>query len=65
MFAYTIVGMATHPGLCPIAQETTSAAPMLCTEYGPNGWMDDHNILSIHLAEGEDFDNGNKTSYLV
>ena len=31
------VGVATHPGLCPIAKETASAAPMLCTEYGPNG----------------------------
>ena len=33
------VGVVTHPGLCPIAQETAYAAPMLCTEYGPNGWM--------------------------
>ena len=32
--------MATRPGLCPIAQETASAAPTLCTEYGPDGWMD-------------------------
>jgi len=29
----------THPGLCPIAQETASAAPMLCTKYGLDGWM--------------------------
>ena len=34
------VGVATRPGLCPIAKETASAAPMLRTEYGPNGWMD-------------------------
>ncbi len=30
------VGVATHPGLCPITKETASAAPTLCTEYGPN-----------------------------
>ena len=34
------VGVATRPGLCPIAKETASAAPTLCTEYGPHGWMD-------------------------
>ena len=34
------VGVATRPGLCPIAQETASAAPTLFTEYGPDGWMD-------------------------
>ena len=34
------VGVATRPGLCPIAKETALAVPMLCTEYGPNGWMD-------------------------
>ena len=33
------VGVATYPGLCPIAKETASAAPTLCTEYGPDGWM--------------------------
>ena len=32
--------LLTHPGLCPIAKETALAAPMLCTEFGPNGWMD-------------------------
>jgi len=32
------VGVATHPGLCPIAKETASAAPTLCPEYGSNGW---------------------------
>ena len=37
------VGVATRPGLCPIVKETASAAPTLCTEYGPNGWMDVHN----------------------
>ena len=34
------VGVVTHPGLCPIAQETAEAATTLCTEYGPIGWMD-------------------------
>ena len=34
------VGVATRPGLCPIAKETAEAAPTLCKEYGPNGWMD-------------------------
>ena len=34
------VGAVTRPGLCPIAKETASAAPTLCTEYGHNGWMD-------------------------
>ena len=34
------VGVATHPGLCQIAKKTAEAAPTLCTEYGPNGWMD-------------------------
>ena len=33
------VGVATHPGLYPIAKETAQAAPTLCTECGPNGWM--------------------------
>ena len=32
------VGVETRPGLCPRAKETASAAPTLCTEYGPNGW---------------------------
>ena len=31
------VGVMTRPGLCPIAKETASAAPTLCTENGPNG----------------------------
>ena len=30
------VGVATYPGLCPIANETASAAPTFCTECGPN-----------------------------
>ena len=34
------VGVATCPGLCPLDEETALAAPTLCTEYGPNGWMD-------------------------
>ena len=34
------VGVATRPGLCPIAKENASAATTLCTEYGPDGWMD-------------------------
>ena len=33
-------GVVTHQGLYPIAKETSLAAPMLCTEFGPNGWMD-------------------------
>ena len=33
------VGVVTRPGLCPIAKETTEVPPTLCTEYGPNGWM--------------------------
>ena len=32
------VGVATRPGLCPIAKETAQAAPTLYTENGPNGW---------------------------
>ena len=28
-----------------MAKETAKAAPTLCTEYGPNGWMDDLNGL--------------------
>ena len=31
------VGVATRPGLCPIAHETASAAPTLCTENNPDG----------------------------
>ena len=34
------VGVATRPGVCSIAQDTAEGASMLCTEYGPNGWMD-------------------------
>ena len=34
------VGVATCPGLCSIAKESAEAVPMLCTEYGPDGWMD-------------------------
>ena len=34
------VGVATRPGLCQISKETALAAPTLCTEYGPNRWMD-------------------------
>ena len=34
------VGLVIRPGLCPIAKETALAAPMLCREYSPNGWMD-------------------------
>ena len=30
------VGVANHPGLCPIAKETASTEPTLCTECGPN-----------------------------
>ena len=34
------VGVVTCPVLFPRAKETAYAALMLCTEYGPNGWMD-------------------------
>ena len=34
------VGVVTRTGLYPIAKETAEAAPTLCTEFGPNGWMD-------------------------
>jgi len=34
------VGVVTLPVLCPMCKETALAAQMLCTEYGPNGWMD-------------------------
>ena len=34
------IGVGTRPELCPRAKETASAAPMLCTECSPNGWMD-------------------------
>ena len=34
------IRVVTHPGLCPMAKETALAAPTLCTEYGPDGWMD-------------------------
>ena len=34
------VGVVTRPGLCPIPKETAQAAPTLCIEYDPNGWMD-------------------------
>ena len=39
-FLLSCVGAVTHPGLCPIAKETALVAPMLCTVYGSNGWMD-------------------------
>ena len=39
------VGVATHPGLCPMAKETALAAPTLCTEYGLNGWMDSFDFV--------------------
>ena len=34
------VRVVTCPGLCPIATETASAVPTLCTESGSNGWME-------------------------
>jgi len=34
------IGVGTCPGLCPTAKETAEAALILCTECGPNGWMD-------------------------
>ena len=36
----SFVGVVTCRGLCPIAKETALAAPTLCTEYSPNGWID-------------------------
>ena len=42
------VGVGTRPGLCPIAKETASAAPTLCTEYGPDGWMDGNGVFTIN-----------------
>ena len=37
MLVYCVgVATRTRPGLCPIAKETASAAPTLCTECGPN-----------------------------
>ena len=39
-FYFHIIITVTRPGLCPIAKETAEAAPTLCTEYGPDGWMD-------------------------
>ena len=33
------VRVATRPGLCPIAKKTALAAPTLCTEYDPDGWL--------------------------
>ena len=42
------VSVLTRPGLCPTAQEPDSASPTLCTEYGPDGWMDKVVILKLH-----------------
>ena len=33
------VGVVTYLELYPIAKETAEAAPTLCTEYGPDGWI--------------------------
>ena len=43
------VGVATRPGLCPIAKETAYAAPTLCTEYGPNGWDGSAMLISSEV----------------
>ena len=45
------VGVATRPGLCPIAKETAWAAPTLRTEYGPDGWMDENLYRINHWTE--------------
>ena len=45
------VGVVTHPGLCQIAKETAGAAPTLCTEYGPNGWMHLYLLSSCKYEE--------------
>ena len=58
------VGVATRPGLFPIAKETASAAPTLCTEYGPNllvlllSWFD-----SDSEAQLIEFENSKSTAY--
>ena len=45
------VGVATRPGLYPTAKETAEAAPTLCTEYGPNGWMDSSQWFSTGATQ--------------
>ena len=40
-----------HPGLCPIAQENAEASPMLCVEYGSNGWMDGEMEIPLALTK--------------
>ena len=45
------VGVSTRPGLCPIAKETASAAPTLCTEYGLDGWMDGTSLWAEHQEQ--------------
>ena len=45
------VGVVTCPGLCPIGKETASAAPTLCAECRPSGWMDGTTINSKHFIE--------------
>ena len=45
------VEVATRPGLYPLAKETACAAPTLCTEYGPNGWMDTSHGMAATLDE--------------
>ena len=47
------VGVATRPGLFPLAKETASAAPTLCTEYGPNGWADSSILLLLNIKFGK------------
>ena len=39
------VGVATRPGLRPITKKSASAAPTLCTEYGPNLLL----LLVLHI----------------
>ena len=52
------VGVVTRPGLCPTAQETALAAPMLCAEYGPNGfgldWINRYTLTTGRLTKEQE-----------
>ena len=43
------VGVATRPGLYPISKETAQAAPTLCRESGPDGWVE-HDLFKLTLV---------------
>ena len=38
------VGVTTRPRLCPTDKETALAAPLLCTEFCPDGWFNDPTV---------------------